>query len=620
MPQTTTQQQAALGASGLNAGQQAQIASGTYGAPAAPATPALATPVQPISSPAPLQTPVPAASITPSASPSLPQPQATTVQQQYFGGVASDLQNAKDTLQSSYDKQSADISSQLDTLKTQQQDALNQEKTLSQPVQQQIEQTQEQALHVNSNFEANQGLANELSSLVTEANSRLSGETNRFASTSSISAGYNKNLQDITARAGLIQSAMAAYNGQIGQAYTLIDRSVAAINADRTDQLHYYNTLLTLNDNKQLDLGNQAKTIAQQKVALLQNNVDEVQKSADAIKQAMLDPATAQTYAQAGVTLTDTTAQIGTKLSDYGYSKELATQNNQLSTNGFTAVLPGQSAPAGAQVVSLTDSRGNAKQYYSTSAKTQVVSLGNGSSRLINSETGAVIASYGGSTGNAATTGGASGGQANVPTAVAPYVNTSHSGVTYADLSTVQGTASQKKGIIDQAQAAGIKVITNKNTALDLTNIEDANAKLDTISSVMSGIDQPTALSRSLYGLGLTKLATMAQTNPQQAAAGALQGVGLDILKAISGVQGFRGNSAVVQQITDHLPSIYDTNDTAQQKVNFIRALISDRENAILGKAGTNATVTEPTDRSKGATWSRPDGTYISDGTQWVKQ
>ena len=112
----------------------------------------------------------------------------------------------------------------------------------------------------------------------------------------------------------------------------------------------------------------------------------------------------------------------------------------------------------------------------------------------------------------------------------------------------------------------------------------------------------------------------MAQTNPQQAAAGALQGVGLDILKAISGVQGFRGNSAVVQQITDHLPSIYDTNDTAQQKVNYIRALISDRENSILGKAGSNATPTEPTNRSKGATWSRSDGTFVSDGTQWVKQ
>jgi hypothetical protein len=190
---------------------------------------------------------------------------------------------------------------------------------------------------------------------------------------------------------------------------------------------------------------------------------------------------------------------------------------------------------------------------------------------------------------------------ANVPVDVAPYYNTSHSGVGYADLSTVQGTASEKKAVVDAAQKAGIKVITNKNTALDLANIQDANSKLDSISSIMAGIDQPNVLSRDLAGFGLTKLATMAQSNPQQAASGALQGVGLDILKAISGVQGFRGNSEVVKQITDHLPSIYDTNDVVQQKVAYIRELITDRENSILGTSSNAASgfggiaVTDPT-------------------------
>ena len=75
----------------------------------------------------------------------------------------------------------------------------------------------------------------------------------------------------------------------------------------------------------------------------------------------------------------------------------------------------------------------------------------------------------------------------------------------------------------------------------------------------------------------------MAQTNTQQAAAGALQSVGLDILKAISGVQGFRGNQSAIQQITDHLPTIYDTKDVVAQKIDYINQLISDRENAALG-------------------------------------
>ena len=192
----------------------------------------------------------------------------------------------------------------------------------------------------------------------------------------------------------------------------------------------------------------------------------------------------------------------------------------------------------------------------------------------------------GGGTGGSVSYTDDNGNTKNIPLSVAPYYNTSSSGVGYMDASTIQGTPAEKSQTIREAQLAGIKVITNKNIAADLVNIGDANAKLDTIGTVMAGIAQPGALARDLYGAGLTKLATIAQTNPQKAAAGALQSVGLDILKAVSGVQGFRGNASVVQQVTEHLPTIYDTTDVVNQKIAYIRALISDRENSILGTSG----------------------------------
>ncbi len=179
------------------------------------------------------------------------------------------------------------------------------------------------------------------------------------------------------------------------------------------------------------------------------------------------------------------------------------------------------------------------------------------------------------------------GTKASIPTDVAPYVNTSSNGVMYADLSTVQGTAKEKKQIIDEAQQAGLKVILNKNTAADLVNIQDANSKLDTISGIFDGIAQPGWLERDLGGIGLTKFATMAQSDPRKAAAGALESVGLDMLKAISGVQGFRGNASVVNQITEHLPKVTDTKDTVNQKIAYIKALISDREDAAVGTGNT---------------------------------
>lgn len=180
----------------------------------------------------------------------------------------------------------------------------------------------------------------------------------------------------------------------------------------------------------------------------------------------------------------------------------------------------------------------------------------------------------------------------SVPVSVAPYANMSHSGVAYADLSTVQGTAAQKTAIVNAAQAAGMKVITNKNTATDIFNIGDANNKLDTVLSTLSNIDQPSALSRDLGGLGLSYFATMAQSDPQKAAAGVLSSIGTDILKAMQGVQGSRMSQAAVANINKELPTIYDTQATAQAKVDNLKALLSDREDAILGAKGTSATGT----------------------------
>ena len=369
MPQQTEQQrQNAINATGQQPAPETKPATSTTSTPSTAPQPTYSSSggaiIPTTATTTPIQTPTPASSIKPATSPTLPQPQAPQVQQSYFDSVAANVQNTRDALQTAYDTQSKQIQGQLDTLKQQQQDALAQEKTLTQPFQAQYEDTQRQLLHVNSNFEANQGLANELASLVNEANARLTGVATDFTSKSYGAAVYNKTLSDITARAGLIQSAMSAYNGQIGQAYTMIDRSVAAINADRTDQMNYYQTILSLNNQSQLDLSSQAKTLAQQKLADLQSQAADAQKTADTIKQAMLDPATAQAYAQAGVTLTDTPDQINQKLADYSYSQELATTNNQMAAKGYTTLLPGQSAPEGAQVVTIQDSKGKSRQYY----------------------------------------------------------------------------------------------------------------------------------------------------------------------------------------------------------------------------------------------------------------
>lgn len=176
--------------------------------------------------------------------------------------------------------------------------------------------------------------------------------------------------------------------------------------------------------------------------------------------------------------------------------------------------------------------------------------------------------------------------KADIPQALKPYVKQSSDGTWYMDLSSA--SASQKDALI--AEAGDLPVITDKNQSADLANIRDVGSKLKTVATIMGDLDQPDALSRDLGGAGLTAFASMAQTNPKAAAAGALNDIALDVLKSISGVQGFRGNATAVQQVKDSLPSITDTQDTAAQKLSIVGQLISDRETGILGENGPNDT------------------------------
>lgn len=316
----------------------------------------------------PLQNPVPASSLAPAQNLNLPQPQAPVVQQQYFASVTQDVQNARSTLEADYKARQDKADKELERLRTEEKAITDKQQELTPPFREQLENAEHERLYINENFQANQRLVGELESLSNEASARLTGELGRFASKSSIASGFNRTLNDVTARAGLIQSVMSARNGQIAQAYTMIDRSVAAIAADRNDELRFYDALLTLNNQKQIKLDTESKKIVDEETALLKGDLARAEETADTIKKAMLDPDTALAYAEAGVTLLDTPEQIKKKLGDYAYSKEIRDISNEMALRGYAAIIPGVNPPAGAQVVTVTDARGNKKQYYAKAA------------------------------------------------------------------------------------------------------------------------------------------------------------------------------------------------------------------------------------------------------------
>ncbi len=110
-----------------------------------------------------------------------------------------------------------------------------------------------------------------------------------------------------------------------------------------------------------------------------------------------------------------------------------------------------------------------------------------------------------------------------------------------------------------------------------------------------------------------------------------------DLNKAITYATGSPqsgSSNAIFQNIADSVDRQGSTAEGLRQ--TYVNDLIgrlppglsTDNQNSLIKASGLNSYTNpqqnyqtgEPTDHSVGATWTRPDGTYVSDGTQWVKK
>ena len=209
-----------------------------------------------VTNPTPAPTgPTPAENLKPKENPKLPSPTAPQVQEEYITSLTANVDKRRAALDTSLKNQKAEADRKITKLEGDQKKMLEQDvKPLTDPFREKLETTERDRLYVNENFEANQKLTNELDTLLTEGNNLIRYNQGLPASQRIVGARSDRAIQDVAARAGVIEAVMSARNNQIGVAENMIDRSVAAITADRADKLAYYDTLLSLNKEKLLDL------------------------------------------------------------------------------------------------------------------------------------------------------------------------------------------------------------------------------------------------------------------------------------------------------------------------------------------------------------------------------
>lgn len=295
----------------------------------------IATPTVPPAIASPIQSPVPATSITPAPSITLPEPTALPVQTANMNSIQGDVDNAKAKLTSTLNSQQTKIDTEIAGLEKEQEMILAQGKELTQPFREKLEKKERERLKINENFEANQKLTDELASLLTEGNELINIATGRQVAGKVLEKSLNKTMADVQARAGVIQAVMSARDGQIATAERFIDRTVAAIVADKNDQLSYYNTLLTLNSNKLITLDAESAKLAEVSRNQVIKEVEAAEATATYIKSLMINPETAQFMADAGVSLSDSIDGIKGKMAKQAKTQEAIDTRNALIAEGY---------------------------------------------------------------------------------------------------------------------------------------------------------------------------------------------------------------------------------------------------------------------------------------------
>ena len=308
--------------------------------------------------------------------PNVGTPQAPSNLSAYTTGLLQDLDNKRTALDNMYNQQITDLRKQKTDLETKisditatQKDILTKNiEPLLAPFREDLEKSERERLKIEENFFANQKSIQELETLLTQAQAEIA-EAEGVTGLSAIRSPRIAKLQeDMAARVGVIEAVMAARNNQIIVAENLIDRSISAIEADRQDQLTYYEALYNFYETqrdeegeKLVQLSKDEKDFLIAQIGLLESDLETSQVAVDYIKGLLLDPKTAELAETAGILLTDSIEVVNTKLANAIYEQDRRDKINKFEIDGYEFLaLPGQlEGKPEEELVRIIDNRGN---------------------------------------------------------------------------------------------------------------------------------------------------------------------------------------------------------------------------------------------------------------------
>lgn len=302
-------------------------------------------------------------------------PYTTGANESYITGLSQEVQKARQALEQNLADQRAKIQKELEAAKARETAALSEVEKLTTPFREELEKSERERLGTDTVLSEQRQLLSELDKLLTEGNELIRQQKAETGLAAIRNPRIQKTMDDVAARASVINAVVSLQNTYLANAYQSIDRSIGVITQDRTDRLSYYDTILNLANRDIITLTADDKKLAEEQRNLLKHDLERAEKTADYIKELMVNPDTALALAQSGVTLNDTVEVINAKLANYSYSQEVKDAANHFTSQGGVLVSNPASVPAD-QLRSFTDSRG--KTYYYKMPKASSSTSGGG--------------------------------------------------------------------------------------------------------------------------------------------------------------------------------------------------------------------------------------------------
>lgn len=319
----------------------------TYSAPTqpTPTPPPQAPPVTQIANPAtpPVQT---GAGFTP------PPATAPAVADNFNASLATTLKTQQDQLQQSLQQQQQQYQTKIDALNQQNSDykqleeagLANENSAVAQETQQKQAALDQEQQQFNDNYNARQSLVGQLQTLLTTGQNAIQQLQNTSGMSSIMNAKISETTANVQAQAGVITAALSAYDSQIGLAQSQLKTATDAITSIYSDQLSYWQNIVSFYNGQQKDIEGQVASLSKEQqtyvdaqIKMLQDKTANTQSAMDSIQKAMLDPKAALAYAQAGVSLNDSPAQINQKLATLSYAQQLAGKTPSLGATNNTS-------------------------------------------------------------------------------------------------------------------------------------------------------------------------------------------------------------------------------------------------------------------------------------------